>query len=401
MASNRLAVIQTHPVQYHAPIYRTLQQDLQLPVTAIYGSDFSVVGYRDSEFNTSFAWDTDLLNGYSSIFLSKAAAGATQTIERLKTRGLSGALRKLDPAAVLICGYSPSFHQLAFCKSWIQKTPLMFRAEATDYAQKRNRASQLVKDLILKTYYRRFAALLYIGKQAWEHYLRLGCAPAKMFSSPYCIDASSFQHGESQRKILRPVVRKELKIPSDKIVVLFSGKFVDKKDPLLLLNALKLLDEEQRKQIAVIFMGDGPLRNQMTSLAKSISKLEVRFIGFQNQSKLSRYYHGSDLLILPSKCNETWGLVTNEALHHGLPCVVSDQVGCGPDLVVAGETGEIFRAEDARDLAAAVLKVAQLTKRLAIRQRCRDRVASYSVKEAALGILAAYENVTTHRRRNG
>jgi hypothetical protein len=50
-----LAVIETHPVQYHAPVYRALQQSFGVPVTAIYGSDFSVAGYRDKEFGTSFA----------------------------------------------------------------------------------------------------------------------------------------------------------------------------------------------------------------------------------------------------------------------------------------------------------------------------------------------------------
>jgi hypothetical protein len=66
-----LAVIETHPVQYHAPVYRELQKTWGIPVTAIYGSDFSVAGYRDREFGATFAWDSDLLSGYSSIFLDR------------------------------------------------------------------------------------------------------------------------------------------------------------------------------------------------------------------------------------------------------------------------------------------------------------------------------------------
>ena len=56
-----LAVLQTHPVQYHAPVYRRVQERWGVPVTAIYGSDFSLAGYRDAEFKTTFAWDTDCL----------------------------------------------------------------------------------------------------------------------------------------------------------------------------------------------------------------------------------------------------------------------------------------------------------------------------------------------------
>ena len=70
-----LAVVETHPVQYHAPVYRAVQQQFGIPVTAIYGSDFSVAGYRDAEFGATFAWDTDLLSGYTSIFLTRSAPG--------------------------------------------------------------------------------------------------------------------------------------------------------------------------------------------------------------------------------------------------------------------------------------------------------------------------------------
>ena len=70
-----LVVIETHPVQYHAPVYRELQKSCGIPVTAIYGSDFSVAGYRDREFGATFAWDTDLLAGYTSVFLERVAAG--------------------------------------------------------------------------------------------------------------------------------------------------------------------------------------------------------------------------------------------------------------------------------------------------------------------------------------
>jgi hypothetical protein len=50
-------------------------------VTAIYGSDFSVAGYYDREFGGGFAWDTDLLSGYDSVFLSQMASGARSVDE--------------------------------------------------------------------------------------------------------------------------------------------------------------------------------------------------------------------------------------------------------------------------------------------------------------------------------
>ena len=41
-----LVAIETHPIQYHAPLYRLVQQVHGIPVTAVYGSDFSTAVKR-------------------------------------------------------------------------------------------------------------------------------------------------------------------------------------------------------------------------------------------------------------------------------------------------------------------------------------------------------------------
>jgi len=44
-------------------------------VTALYLSDVSIRGGKDIEFGRDVKWDVDLLAGYPSVFLGKAAAG--------------------------------------------------------------------------------------------------------------------------------------------------------------------------------------------------------------------------------------------------------------------------------------------------------------------------------------
>ena len=90
---SQLAVIETHPIQYHAPVYRALQRDFGVAVTAIYGSDFSVSGYRDREFGATFAWDADLLSGYRSVFLSRVVEGGARSDAEVTTCGLRDASR--------------------------------------------------------------------------------------------------------------------------------------------------------------------------------------------------------------------------------------------------------------------------------------------------------------------
>ena len=83
--------------------------------------------------------------------------------------------------------------------------------------------------------------------------------------------------------------------------------------------------------------------------------------------------------------------MVNEALLHGVPCVVSDRVGCAPDLVIANETGEIFRAEDENDLTRALEGAMKWMRAENVRAKCMQRAEMYSTRRAAEGIAQAFE----------
>jgi len=112
------------------------------------------------------------------------------------------------------------------------------------------------------------------------------------------------------------------------------------------------------------------------------------FHGFVNQSEMPAVYAASDVMVLPSDGLETWGLAVNEAMACGVPAVVSDAVGCGPDLVEQGVTGAIFPLGDiaafARALGTAISLDSPTT-----RQQLAARMQVYSPLGAAKGIMQA------------
>jgi glycosyltransferase involved in cell wall biosynthesis len=395
-----LAIISTHPIQYHAPIYRILQEKLGVPVTVIYGSDFSVVGYHDEEFNSDFAWDTDLLTGYSSIFLSKVSEGGARSVEKVSPRGLTATLNCIKPKAVLLLGYSPAFYRMVFCIVLKAGYPVIFRGETTDHTPSRFFLKALIRDCMLRFIYKKCSRLLYVGKRSYQHFKRLGCAEDKLIFSPYCVNLQLFQHGELARTRLREVTRGKLGIVEKEKVLIFSGKLVKRKGVDLLLRAVKNLPELVRDDVVVLFLGNGGLKESLKDFAQRIPNIKVRFVGFQNQSNLSEYYHAADVLILPSLYSETWGLVVNEALYHGLPCVVSQAVGCAPDLVEPGVTGEIFRTGYVNDLTLAIQKSFALMDSPEIREACRNKASVYNVERAAEGIATAYNMVVEGNKRS-
>lgn len=394
-----LAIIETHPVQYHAPVYRALQQQCGVPVTAIYGSDFSVAGSQDREFGTSFAWDTDLLSGYSSIFLSRVATGGADHAEAVSTSGLRSALGHVRPSAILVLGYSPQFNRTAWFEARRTGRPILFRAETSDDAAERGWVKDGLRRAALSVAYRSCKRLLYIGERSRRHFLRHGVPADRLVFSPYCVDTTAFQADEGGRARLRPEKRRQLRLTDDRLVILYSGKLSHRKGVDLLIDAVRLLPGSLQERITLLFVGDGDLRAELEALAAAPPPVRTIFAGFQNQTQLSPYYHAADLLVLPSRHSETWGLVVNEALHHGLPCVVSDRVGCAPDLIETGVTGEICGANHAVSLAYAIGSAVGRAREVTVRAACRNRVAEYTVSRAAEGIANAFSVVVASRGR--
>ena len=391
---HKLVITETHPVQYHVPVYRHAAQVLGVPLKVVYGSDFSVAGYEDQEFGAAFAWDCDLLSGVDSHFLTTRAQGGAADYEAVKPAGLADTLQALAPAAVMALGYAHPFDRAAMRWARQQHKPLLFRGETSDPARQRSLFKRWLRDLWLRRLYRQCTALLYVGSQAKAHYQRLGVPEEKLFFSPYCVDTGNFQTSAEDRQSLRAATRTALGITDDAVVVLFSGKLSERKGVDLIPDAVATLPPSLVAKVHLLFLGDGALRASLEAQCAAQLPGRVTFAGFQNQSKLSAFYHAADLLLLPSRAMETWGLVVNEALLHGLPCIVSNTVGCQPDLVLPGETGEVCAAGDKASLSHALERLLQRCATPQLAETCRQHVTGYSIARAAEGIASAWSMLT-------
>jgi len=388
-----LVIIETHPVQYHAPVYKLVEEVYGIPVTVIYGSDFSVAGYRDKEFNASFSWDVDLTTGNNVRFLSKAKEGGAQSFEEVSARGLSRALQSAGGSAVLLTGYSGWFHIAAFYAARKTGSPVLFRAETSDQAVARHSVKSAIRDWMLRRLYSLCSRILPIGSNSYAHYRRLGIPEEKMIFAPYCVNTAPFQCEETGRDTLRPGIRAEAGLAENDVAILFSGKLSERKGVHVLAAAAKLLPSDLVARVVLVFLGSGPERAVLEASCRSKPSVRALFPGFRNQTELSPWYHAADMLALPSLRFETWGLVVNEALHHGVPCVVSDAVGCARDLIEEGRTGAIAKAGSPESLADAIVRTAGRLSGPGVRSDCRKKVSDFSVLNAADGIARAWREV--------
>jgi glycosyltransferase involved in cell wall biosynthesis len=143
-----------------------------------------------------------------------------------------------------------------------------------------------------------------------------------------------------------------------------------------------------------LMVGDGPLRADCEDFVRKHDS-PIRFTGFLNQSQIVEAYVASDLLVLPSDGGETWGLVVNEAMACGRPCIVSDHVGCGPDLIEVGGTGAIFPLGDVDRLADLIGGLARDPAKLAfMSELVTRRIQKYSTQAAVDGVLQCLAAIT-------
>jgi glycosyltransferase involved in cell wall biosynthesis len=177
------------------------------------------------------------------------------------------------------------------------------------------------------------------------------------------------------------------------VAFVFSGKMIPKKDPELVLAAIRRLPETVQRRIHWLALGDGELRGSLSEQARALCGSRASFPGFVNQRDLGRWYAAADCLILPSRAGhgETWGLVVNEAFHFGLPAIVSDGVGCQPDLVPDHRTGRIFLSANIDSLATAIRDMAgELpAARTRYAEAVKSKISRFTTARAAEGIAAA------------
>jgi glycosyltransferase involved in cell wall biosynthesis len=102
---------------------------------------------------------------------------------------------------------------------------------------------------------------------------------------------------------------------------------------------------------------DADFQNVKISKSQNADAPPASFVGFLNQSQISRAYAVADVVVLPSEAWETWGLVVNEATAAGVPTVVSNQCGCSEDFAARNPYTKIFPMGDVAAMAKAIEEV--------------------------------------------
>ena len=384
----RLAVITTHPIQYYAPWFRYITARALAKLKVFYLWNPAATTLHDPGFDREIAWDVPLLEGYEYEFVPNISRQpGSNHFGGIDNPELLLRLGSFRAEAALLIGYRyKSMHRLIFKRS--RSFPLLLRGDSHRLGTKNIRKFSLSpKRLAIAHIFRRFAAFLYVGT-ANREYLRLhGVPEKKLFFAPHAVDNDRFFLAAEWSGQAR-AWRKELGISDKSLLIIFAGKFEEVKRPLDLLRAFSKVNHPDA---ALLFVGAGILERELRAAAAKMHN--VFFAPFQNQSAMPRTYAAADVFVLPSE-RETWGLSINEALCSAKPVIVSDHVGCGPDLVFPYENGLVFEAGNVASLTKALTEAVIDRERLARwGKKGRQIVANYDFAHATQGLNQALEFV--------
>jgi len=383
----KLAVFSPYPIQYYIPWFKGLAQQEGIDLKVYYGfiPSEKQQGYG---FNASFKWDVPMFEGYKwKIVPNARKKPGFNSFFASSTPGITKVFAEDRPDAVVLIGWSflPLVQALMACRKL--KIPTIVRGDSNNL-KKRNFLVKLIHLNLLSKY----DAFLAVGKLNRKFYLDYGVPADSIFQARHFVDNGFFEARLNEIKDARPTIRNKWKIPENATCFLFCGKLQEKKRVFDLLKAFEKAFSKN-SSIHLLISGDGELTREAKDFVME-KKLPVTFTGFLNQTEIVKAYLAADCLVLPSDHGETWGLVVNEAFVCGLPAIVSDRVGCGPDLVLDGVTGYIFPFGDINALAGMFLKCASDKVKLAqMGKQAKELIANYSAENTVKGTIEAVRYV--------
>jgi len=385
----RLTAVLTHPIQYYSAWFRFIAAQVPELSLAVVHAVEPTAEQQGVGFERAFTWDTPLLEGFESVTVRSSRPAErvdTKHFWSLDVPEVAKAVERTHPDVALVTGwYSVTLiRALRACRRL--GIPVLYRGDSHLLSGPAGWRRPLwsVKTWLLL---RQFDGYLSPGKRVSEYLDRFGVAAERIFQVPHGVDNDFFATCAARYRTpaAREKARREWGITADEFVPLFVGKLTRSKRPLNVARAVARLQDKA----TFLVVGTGSEQADLEAEARRLN-VNMKLVGFLNQTELGRAYAVADCLTLPSDFPETWGLVVNEALATGLPVVVSDAVGCAPDLVVNGETGYVYPLDDIQALAARLD---------AVRRRkaeghdwgpaCRALIARYSYPQMSSGLLRA------------
>ncbi len=247
-------------------------------------------------------------------------------------------LRSADLRVVCLFGYRGWVRVMAAAVARMRGIPIVMRSDSNIASEERHPGwRRLAKRVYLR--------LLLGDPEIWT----IGTANAGYWSSlgfhrqvriPYTVPIPPAR-SDREDALLGPGIHHAF-------VVGYIGRLVEWKGVDDLLCAWEAFcNELATSQATLLVCGSGELEPRVKDYAAAVETCHA--LGALPHTELGSIYARCNVIVVPSREPEPWGLVVNEALAYGARVIASDLVGAADDLINA-TNGQRFRAGDVASL---------------------------------------------------
>lgn len=223
------------------------------------------------------------------------------------------------------------------------------------------------------------------GETTTRELCRYGADPDRVYQLPF----SSVSEAELDREDPDPAAaRRRLGLPEEQLL-LYVGRFIPVKGLPVLLEAYRSLRTELGEKAPGLLLVGGT-EEQLAALCGAGLHPGVRCVEFQPPDRIADYYRAAELLVFPT-LGDSWGLVVNEAMAHGLPVITTERCGAGLEMVRPGENGYLVPAGSPEALTQAIKRGLALS---GAAEAARRTAARYTLEAMASQAAAAIERET-------
>jgi glycosyltransferase involved in cell wall biosynthesis len=198
-----------------------------------------------------------------------------------------------------------------------------------------------VRSIIRKWLISRANHLIAYSTKAKKYFISLGAIESKVMNVGNTVDVEFFS------SINRSI--DELHRKNEIYHLTYVGYLTSRKNVGLLLEVVKEL-KAYRTDFVLDIVGDGESKIELEQLAKELEISSfINFHGFLQKKNLPSVLTNSALFLFQTDF-DIWGLVLNEAMAVGIPCLASINAGATEDLIEEGITGFKVDFKDANSV---------------------------------------------------
>lgn len=354
----KIAIITNIPAPYRVPVFNELALDKDLDVTVCYCS----------ALENNRKWNYGVID-HKYIFLK----------ERVIQRGdkyihnnidVISYLAKINPDVVITTGFNPT-HLYAFFYALLKGKKHIPMCDNT-----------LKSEAILTWKHRLVRRFVY----SYSHAFIGASDGSRDLYRSYNVDAASLY--KSHLAVNNEAYFSRSSLANKNYDLVFSGRFSEGKCPLFVVKVVKKLSVLLNRDVSILFLGSGPLADQMKKEMENYPLTKYKFQGFVSQEELPALYCSARILVFPT-IQEAWGVVANEACAAGLPVITTPAAGVAGELVRDGVNGYVCELDENLWCERLTLLLTDTKLYDEFSANSIEMVSEYSFKNSASGILDA------------